>query len=73
MSEHTWRVPLADVRVGEDLVEHEVATRAPPRCSAASVGPDDLNLDLADVEEALSQRTKAILVLDYGGHPPRGV
>jgi dTDP-4-amino-4,6-dideoxygalactose transaminase len=40
---------------------------APVFCDIA--GADDLNLDPADVEAALSERTKAILVLHYGGHP----
>src|SRR5580765_6168910 len=40
---------------------------APVFCDIA--GPDNLNLDPADVEAALSERTKAILVLHYGGHP----
>jgi dTDP-4-amino-4,6-dideoxygalactose transaminase len=138
LSERTWRVPLADVPVGDDLVEdvlgvvrsgwwsmgprveefeqafaeftgasHAIAVAngtaalhlallaagcgrgdevvvpslnfvaaanaivhtgaAPVFCDIA--GPDDLNLDPADVEAALSERTKAILVLHYGGHP----
>ncbi|HEY6835415.1 MAG TPA: DegT/DnrJ/EryC1/StrS family aminotransferase [Gaiellaceae bacterium] len=32
-------------------------------------GPDDLNLDPGDLEDALTERTKAILVLHYGGYP----
>jgi dTDP-4-amino-4,6-dideoxygalactose transaminase len=32
-------------------------------------GPDDLNLDTADVESAITERTKAVLVLHYGGFP----
>jgi dTDP-4-amino-4,6-dideoxygalactose transaminase len=32
------------------------------------VGPSDLNLDANDVESLLSERTKAILVLHYGGY-----
>ena len=138
LSERTWRVPLADVPVGDDLVEdvlgvvrsgwwsmgprveefeqafaeftgasHAIAVAngtaalhlallgagcgpedevvvpslnfvaaanaivhtgaAPVFCDIA--GPDDLNLDPADVEAALSERTRAILVLHYGGHP----
>jgi dTDP-4-amino-4,6-dideoxygalactose transaminase len=31
------------------------------------VGPEDLNLDPADVEAAISPRTKAVLALHYGG------
>jgi dTDP-4-amino-4,6-dideoxygalactose transaminase len=33
------------------------------------VGSDDLNLDPADLERAVGPRTKAVLVLHYGGHP----
>ncbi|HKD35132.1 MAG TPA: DegT/DnrJ/EryC1/StrS family aminotransferase [Gaiellaceae bacterium] len=32
-------------------------------------GPDDLNLDPGDLESALTRRTKAVLVLHYGGYP----
>ncbi len=31
------------------------------------LGPDDLNLDPADLEAAVGERTKALLVLHYGG------
>jgi dTDP-4-amino-4,6-dideoxygalactose transaminase len=138
LSERTWHVPLADVPVGEDLVEdvlgvvrsgwwsmgprveefeqafaeftgsgHAIAVAngtaalhlallaagcapgdevvvpslnfvaaanaivhtgaTPVFCDIA--GPDDLNLDPVDVEAGLSERTKVILVLHYGGHP----
>ena len=33
------------------------------------LGPHDLNLDPADVEAAITPRTKAIVVLHYGGFP----
>jgi dTDP-4-amino-4,6-dideoxygalactose transaminase len=33
------------------------------------VGPDDLNLDPGDVQQAVSPRTKAIIVLHYAGVP----
>jgi dTDP-4-amino-4,6-dideoxygalactose transaminase len=33
------------------------------------LGPDDLNLDPADVEAAITPRTKAIVALHYGGFP----
>jgi dTDP-4-amino-4,6-dideoxygalactose transaminase len=138
LSERTWRVPLADVPVGDDLVEEvlEVVRSGwwsmGPRVEefeqafveftaarhatavangtaalhlallAAGCGPGDevvvpslnfvaaanaivhtgaspvfcdiagrrdLNLDPADVEVALTGRTKAVLVLHYGGHP----
>jgi dTDP-4-amino-4,6-dideoxygalactose transaminase len=32
-------------------------------------GPHDLNLDPDDVESVITPRTKALLVLHYGGHP----
>jgi dTDP-4-amino-4,6-dideoxygalactose transaminase len=32
-------------------------------------GPDDLNLDPADLDAAVGERTKAIVVLHYGGFP----
>jgi dTDP-4-amino-4,6-dideoxygalactose transaminase len=138
LSERTWRVPLADLPVGEDLVDdvlgvvrsgwwsmgprveefeqafaeftgasHAIAVAngsaslhlallaagcgpgdevvvpslnfvaaanaivhtgaSPIFCDIAGAG--DVNLEPADVEAALSERTKAILVLHYGGHP----
>ncbi len=33
------------------------------------VGPEDLNLDPADVEAAVTPRTKALVVLHYAGYP----
>lgn len=33
------------------------------------LGPDDLNLDPADLEAAVGPRTKAVVVLHYGGYP----
>jgi dTDP-4-amino-4,6-dideoxygalactose transaminase len=33
------------------------------------VGPEDLNLDPGDLEAAVTERTKAVVVLHYGGHP----
>lgn len=32
-------------------------------------GERDLNLDLRDLESALTQRTRAVIALHYGGHP----
>jgi dTDP-4-amino-4,6-dideoxygalactose transaminase len=32
-------------------------------------GPDDLNLSIPDFEDAVTERTKAIVVLHYGGYP----
>jgi dTDP-4-amino-4,6-dideoxygalactose transaminase len=40
---------------------------APVFCDV--VGPDDLNLDPADLEAAIGPRTKAVVVLHYGGFP----
>jgi dTDP-4-amino-4,6-dideoxygalactose transaminase len=34
-------------------------------------GAHDLNLDVADVEAAITPRTRALVVLHYGGHPCR--
>src|SRR6185503_3151984 len=33
------------------------------------VGPEELNLDPADVEAAVTPRTKALIVLHYAGYP----
>lgn len=33
------------------------------------VGEHDLNLDVRDLQRALTDRTKAVIVLHYGGHP----
>jgi perosamine synthetase len=35
----------------------------------ADVEPDTLNIDLKDIDDKISERTKAILVVHYGGHP----
>ena len=35
------------------------------------MGPDDLNMDPADVERAITPATKAIIAFHYGGHPCR--
>jgi len=40
---------------------------APVFCDV--LGPDDLNLDPADLEAAVGPRTKAVVVLHYGGFP----
>jgi dTDP-4-amino-4,6-dideoxygalactose transaminase len=58
-------VPSLNFVAAANAIVHTGA--APIFCDIA--GPDDLNLDPADVEAALSERTKAILVLHYGGHP----
>jgi len=58
-------VPSLNFVAAANAIVHTGA--APVFCDIA--GPDDLNLDPADVEAALSERTKAVLVLHYGGHP----
>lgn len=47
-----------------NVVEHVRA-----RTVLVDVEPDTLNLDPAAVEAAITPRTKAILTVDYGGHP----
>ncbi|MCC6349746.1 MAG: DegT/DnrJ/EryC1/StrS aminotransferase family protein [Candidatus Eisenbacteria bacterium] len=47
-----------------NVIEHVRATTV-----LADVEPDTLNLDPAAVEAAITPRTKAILTVDYGGHP----
>jgi dTDP-4-amino-4,6-dideoxygalactose transaminase len=37
----------------------------------ADVCADDLNVDPSDVERRVTPRTRAIMPIDYGGHPPR--
>jgi dTDP-4-amino-4,6-dideoxygalactose transaminase len=34
-------------------------------------GPDSLNIDPSDLEAAVSHRTRAVMVMHYGGHPCR--
>lgn len=47
-----------------NVIEHVRA-----RAVLVDVEPDTLNLDPAAVEAAITPRTKAILTVDYGGHP----
>lgn len=47
-----------------NVIEHVRATTV-----LVDVEPDTLNLDPAAVEAAITPRTKAILTVDYGGHP----
>ncbi len=37
------------------------------------LGPQELNIDPAQIEQAITQRTKAIIVMHYGGYPCRMV
>ncbi len=50
-----------------NTIVHVGAT--PVFCDIA--GPRDLNLDVKDVEAAITPATRAIVVLHYGGHPCR--
>ncbi len=47
-----------------NVIEHVRATTV-----LVDVEPDTLNLDPAAVEAAITPRTRAILTVDYGGHP----
>lgn len=47
-----------------NVIEHVRATPV-----LVDVEPDTLNLDPAAVEAAITPRTRAILTVDYGGHP----
>jgi dTDP-4-amino-4,6-dideoxygalactose transaminase len=47
-----------------NVIEHVRATPV-----LVDVEPDTLNLDPAAVEAAVTPRTKALLTVDYGGHP----
>ena len=58
-------LPSLNFVAAANAVGHAGAT--PVFCDIRGVG--DLNLDPADVESAISPRTKAILVLHYGGFP----
>ena len=58
-------LPSLNFVAAANTIAHTGAT--PVFCDV--VGEDDLNLDPADVAAALSPRTKAIVVLHYGGYP----
>jgi dTDP-4-amino-4,6-dideoxygalactose transaminase len=58
-------LPSLNFVAAANAVVHTGAT--PVLCDV--FGESDLNLDPADVEAAVSERTKALLVLHYGGHP----
>jgi len=58
-------VPSLNFVAAANAVVHTGAE--PVFCDIA--GPDDLNLDPVDAEAALTPRTKAVLVLHYGGYP----
>jgi dTDP-4-amino-4,6-dideoxygalactose transaminase len=58
-------MPSLNFVAAANAVSHTGAT--PTFCDVR--GPHDLNLDPADLEEAVTPRSKAILVLHYGGFP----
>jgi dTDP-4-amino-4,6-dideoxygalactose transaminase len=58
-------LPALNFVAAANVVTHAGAT--PRFCDV--VGPVDLNLDPNDLEAALGPRTKAVIVLHYGGHP----
>jgi dTDP-4-amino-4,6-dideoxygalactose transaminase len=58
-------LPSLNFVAAANAIAHTGAT--PVFCDIA--GPDDLNLDPADLEAAIGPRTKAVLVLHYGGFP----
>jgi len=58
-------VPSLNFVAAANTVKHTGAE--PVFCDI--VGPADLNLDPADIEAAVTPRTKALVVLHYGGYP----
>jgi dTDP-4-amino-4,6-dideoxygalactose transaminase len=58
-------VPSLNFVAVANAISHVGAT--PVFCDV--VGPDDLNLDPSDMAAAVTERTKALLVLHYGGFP----
>jgi dTDP-4-amino-4,6-dideoxygalactose transaminase len=58
-------VPSLNFIAAANAIVHTGA--APVFCDIA--GPEDLNLDPDDLASAVSERTKAVVVLHYGGHP----
>ena len=60
-------VPSLNFVAAANTITHTGAT--PVFCDI--VGPEDLTADPADIEAAISKKTRAILVMHYGGHPCR--
>jgi dTDP-4-amino-4,6-dideoxygalactose transaminase len=58
-------LPSLNFVAAANAIAHTGAT--PVFCDVS--GPDDLNLDPADLEAAVGPRTKAVVVLHYGGFP----
>jgi dTDP-4-amino-4,6-dideoxygalactose transaminase len=58
-------VPSLNFVAAANAIVHTGAE--PVFCDIA--GPDDLNLDPNDLASAVSERTKALVILHYGGHP----
>jgi dTDP-4-amino-4,6-dideoxygalactose transaminase len=57
-------VPSLNFVAAANTITHTGAT--PVFCDV--VGPDDLTADPGDIEKAIGPRTRAILVMHYGGH-----
>jgi dTDP-4-amino-4,6-dideoxygalactose transaminase len=60
-------VPSLNFVAAANMIVHSGST--PIFCDVN--GPDDLTVDPQDVEVALGPRTRAIVVMHYGGHPCR--
>jgi dTDP-4-amino-4,6-dideoxygalactose transaminase len=58
-------LPALNFVAAANVIRHTGAT--PRFCDIAA--PHDLNLDPDDLDAAITPRTKAIVVLHYGGHP----
>jgi len=60
-------LPSLNFVAAANTITHTGAT--PVFCDV--VGPDDLTVDPTDIEAAIGPKTRAILVMHYGGHPCR--
>jgi dTDP-4-amino-4,6-dideoxygalactose transaminase len=60
-------VPSLNFVAAANTIAHTGAT--PVFCDV--IGPDDLTMDPADAEQLIGSKTRAILVMHYGGHPCR--
>lgn len=58
-------LPSLNFVAAANTITHTRAT--PVFCDIG--GPDDLNVDPADLDAAVTDRTRAIVVMHYGGHP----
>lgn len=70
-------VAAAGIGQGDEIVTSPLTFCASANCALyqgatpvfADIRPDTLNLDLHDVERRLSPRTRALIPVDYAGHP----